>query len=153
MIKSKLCMFVNYFRIFFCGCVGEEILFFLFQDQFDTIDLSDNEIKKLEGFPLLRRLKSILASNNKIWWAKECFSPKISDYCFFCCLFCSRIAEGLEQSLPQLETLVLTNNNLEKLVHNTGIHFSNLFVLPPLVFSAFFRRTLSHLLPSPHYSI
>lgn len=70
MIKSKLCMFVNYFHIF-CGCVGDEILFFLFQDQFDTIDLSDNEIKKLEGFPLLRRLKSILASNNKIWWARS----------------------------------------------------------------------------------
>ena len=39
----------------------------IFQDQFDTIDLSDNEIKKFEGFPLLRRLKSILISNNKVW--------------------------------------------------------------------------------------
>ncbi|CAI8028388.1 U2 small nuclear ribonucleoprotein A' [Geodia barretti] len=62
-------------------------------DQFDTIDLSDNEIKKLEGFPLLKRLKSILLSNNKI----------------------CRVADGLEQCLPKLETLVLTNNNLDKL--------------------------------------
>ena len=37
------------------------------QDQFDTIDFSDNEIRKLEGFPLLQRLKSILMSNNKVW--------------------------------------------------------------------------------------
>lgn len=28
----------------------------------------------------------------------------------------SRIAEGLEQCLPVLETLILTNNNIEELV-------------------------------------
>ena len=31
-------------------------------------------------------------------------------------VICSRIAEGLEQSLPALETAVLVNNNLEELV-------------------------------------
>lgn len=36
-------------------------------DQFDTIDLSDNEIRKLDGFPLLRRLKTLLMNNNRIW--------------------------------------------------------------------------------------
>ena len=33
-----------------------------------------------------------------------------------CWLCYSRIAEGLEQSLPKLETIVLTNNNIEDLV-------------------------------------
>lgn len=36
-------------------------------DQFDTIDFSDNEIRKLDGFPLLRRLKTVLMNNNRIW--------------------------------------------------------------------------------------
>ena len=43
------------------------LLLFMFQDQFDTIDLSDNEIRKLDGFPLLRRLKSLIISNNRVW--------------------------------------------------------------------------------------
>uniref|UniRef100_A0A8C6CM43 U2A'/phosphoprotein 32 family A C-terminal domain-containing protein n=1 Tax=Moschus moschiferus TaxID=68415 RepID=A0A8C6CM43_MOSMO len=34
--------------------------------QFDAIDLSDNEISKLDGFPLLRRLKTLLVNNNRI---------------------------------------------------------------------------------------
>lgn len=62
-------------------------------DQFDTIDLSDNEVRKLDGFPLLKRLKTLLLNNNRI----------------------SRVAEGLEESLPNLETLVLTNNHLQEL--------------------------------------
>lgn len=35
-------------------------------DQFDTIDMSDNDIRKLDGFPLLKRLKSMLLNNNRI---------------------------------------------------------------------------------------
>ncbi|ERE78089.1 U2 small nuclear ribonucleoprotein A'-like protein [Cricetulus griseus] len=35
-------------------------------DQFDAIDFSDNEIRKLDGFPLLRRLKTLLVNNNRI---------------------------------------------------------------------------------------
>ena len=35
-------------------------------DQFDTIDLSDNDIRKLTGFPLLSRLKCLLLNNNPI---------------------------------------------------------------------------------------
>ena len=37
------------------------------QDQFDTIDFSNNEIRKLDGFPHLKRLKSILMNNNRVW--------------------------------------------------------------------------------------
>ncbi|AWP02058.1 putative U2 small nuclear ribonucleoprotein A' isoform 5 [Scophthalmus maximus] len=62
-------------------------------DQFDTIDFSDNEVRKLDGFPLLRRLKTLLMNNNRI----------------------CRIGENLEQSLPSLTELVLTNNNIQEL--------------------------------------
>lgn len=36
------------------------------QNQFDSIDLSDNAIVKLEGFPRLQRLKQLLLNNNRI---------------------------------------------------------------------------------------
>jgi len=62
-------------------------------DQFDTIDLSDNEIRKLDGFPQLPRIKSLFLNNNRI----------------------VRIAEGLEMNLPNLETLILTNNSVQEL--------------------------------------
>lgn len=36
------------------------------QDQYASIDISDNEIVKLEGFPHLKRLTTLLANNNRI---------------------------------------------------------------------------------------
>jgi len=63
------------------------------QDQYDTIDFSDNEIGKLENFPLLPRLQTILLHNNHI----------------------SKIAPALGESLTKLETLILTNNRLVNL--------------------------------------
>jgi U2 small nuclear ribonucleoprotein A' len=36
------------------------------QDQFDTLDLSDNEVRRLEGFPLLKRLKTVIMNNNRV---------------------------------------------------------------------------------------
>ena len=63
------------------------------QDQFDSIDLSDNEIKKLECMAVLKRLTQLLLHNNRI----------------------SRISEGLGKALPKLDTLVLTNNQLSTL--------------------------------------
>jgi len=62
------------------------------QDQFDTIDLSDNEIKKVENFPLLTRLKTLFFNNNQI----------------------SKLA-SLGEVLPYLDTLILTNNKLTSL--------------------------------------
>ncbi len=35
-------------------------------DQFDTIDFTDNEIRKLDGFPLLQRLKALILTDNKV---------------------------------------------------------------------------------------
>jgi U2 small nuclear ribonucleoprotein A' len=63
------------------------------EDQFDSIDLSDNEIVKLEGFPLLRRLSTLLVNNNRI----------------------ARLHANLGASLPKLSTLVLTTNKLVNL--------------------------------------
>ena len=60
-------------------------------DQFDCIDFSDNEIRKLDGFPFMHRVKSLMMNNNRI----------------------VRVAEGLELSLPNLNTLILTNNSLQ----------------------------------------
>jgi len=36
------------------------------QDQFDTLELSDNDIRKVDGFPLLRRLKCLILNNNRV---------------------------------------------------------------------------------------
>jgi hypothetical protein len=36
------------------------------QNQFDSIDLSDNGILLLEGFPKLRRVKTLLLNNNRV---------------------------------------------------------------------------------------
>eukprot|EP01129_Flabellula_baltica_P012032 TRINITY_DN5372_c0_g1_i2.p1 TRINITY_DN5372_c0_g1~~TRINITY_DN5372_c0_g1_i2.p1 ORF type:complete len:236 (+),score=63.38 TRINITY_DN5372_c0_g1_i2:24-731(+) len=63
------------------------------EDQFDTIDLSDNTITKLEGFPLMNRMRTLLLSNNQIKY----------------------IADGLGASLPNLESIILTNNLIEEL--------------------------------------
>ncbi|XP_076012387.1 U2 small nuclear ribonucleoprotein A' [Genypterus blacodes] len=62
-------------------------------DQFDTIDFSDNEVRKLDGFPLLKRLKTLLMNNNRI----------------------CRLGENLQMSLPSLSELVLTNNSIQEL--------------------------------------
>jgi len=63
------------------------------KDQFDCIDFSDNELGRLENFPVLNRLRTLLLNNNKI----------------------SYIERGLGDSIANLETLVLTNNRLNNL--------------------------------------
>ncbi|KAI5749932.1 hypothetical protein M8J76_011512 [Diaphorina citri] len=62
-------------------------------DQFDTIDFSNNDIRKIDGFPLLKRLSCLFFNNNRI----------------------VRIAENLQENLPNLETLILTGNNIQEL--------------------------------------
>lgn len=62
-------------------------------DQFDTIDLSDNDIRKLENFPYLPRMKNLLLNNNRI----------------------TRIADDLAETLPGLQSMILTGNNLLEL--------------------------------------
>eukprot|EP01132_Coremiostelium_polycephalum_P008622 gene8622-10612_t len=60
------------------------------KDQYDTIDFSDNEIIKLENFPLLSRVKTLFFNNNHI----------------------SRFEEDFGTSLPNLESLILSNNRV-----------------------------------------
>lgn len=57
---TPVCVFVGY-KIPVLENLGATL------DQFDTIDLSDNEVRKLDGFPLLKRLKTLLINNNRIW--------------------------------------------------------------------------------------
>ncbi|KAH8325139.1 hypothetical protein KR074_002941 [Drosophila pseudoananassae] len=62
-------------------------------DQFDTIDLSDNDLRKLDNLPHLPRLKCLLLNNNRIL----------------------RISEGLEEVVPNMTSIILTGNNLQEL--------------------------------------
>ena len=62
-------------------------------NQYDTIDFTDNDIRRLDGFPVLTKLKSLLLSNNKV----------------------QHVGSNLDQYLPNLESLILINNNVEDL--------------------------------------
>jgi len=63
------------------------------KDQHDAIDLTDNAIIALGNIPLMRRLRTLLLANNRI----------------------STISQSLHLSVPNLTTLVLTNNNVSEL--------------------------------------
>jgi len=63
------------------------------QDQFDSLDLSDNEIRKLECMAVLPRVKLLMFNNNQL----------------------NRIADNLGRAFPKLEMLVLTNNRFATL--------------------------------------
>ncbi|RKP10137.1 leucine-rich repeat-domain-containing protein, partial [Thamnocephalis sphaerospora] len=63
------------------------------RDQHDTIDLSDNDIRHLNNFPRLLRLRTLICCNNRV----------------------ARVADELGEQLPRLNTLVLTNNALAEL--------------------------------------
>lgn len=63
------------------------------EDQYDVLDFSDNDITRLENFPLLPRITTILINNNRV----------------------QSIEPGLNTKIPNLETLILTNNRIENL--------------------------------------
>ncbi|GBF90730.1 U2 small nuclear ribonucleoprotein A [Raphidocelis subcapitata] len=63
------------------------------ENQFDSIDLSDNAIVRLEGFPRLPRLKALYLNNNRV----------------------SKVARNLQDAIGNLELLVLTNNRISEL--------------------------------------
>merc|ERR1712070_1265891 len=63
------------------------------EDQFDTLNLCDNEIAKLDNFPKLLRLKHLLCCNNRI----------------------ARIDSNVAEMLVHIESLILTNNHLKHL--------------------------------------
>lgn len=63
------------------------------KDTHDCIDFTDNSILVLGNIPLLRRLRTLLLANNRV----------------------ASISSSLHLSVPNLSTLVLTNNNLAEL--------------------------------------
>ncbi|KAJ3812096.1 leucine-rich repeat-domain-containing protein [Lentinula aff. lateritia] len=63
------------------------------RDQQDAIDLTDNSITVLGNLPLLKRLRTLYIANNRI----------------------SSISPSIHLSVPNLTTLVLTNNNISEL--------------------------------------
>lgn len=64
------------------------------QDAYECIDFSDNDLIKLGNFPPLKRLHVLLLMNNRI----------------------SRIAEDAFDPIPNMQSVVLTGNKLEKLI-------------------------------------
>ncbi|KAL6299033.1 L domain-like protein [Sparassis latifolia] len=63
------------------------------KDQHDAIDFTDNSITVLGNIPLLRRLRTLFFANNRI----------------------ASISPSLHLSVPNLTTLVLTNNSITEL--------------------------------------
>ena len=61
------------------------------QDQFDVIDLSNNQVEVLEDFPFLRRCGTLFLHNNLV----------------------NRIGQNFPETLPNLHTLMLTNNQIK----------------------------------------
>ena len=68
-------------------------------DQFECIDLTENDISKLDELPQLKRLEGLLLSNNRI----------------------SQIENDWAEMCPKLDTLILTNNRLTKFSDIDGI--------------------------------
>ncbi|XP_053993600.1 uncharacterized protein LOC128884316 [Hylaeus volcanicus] len=110
-------------------------------DFFDTIDFCDNDLIKLENFPLLKRISCLLVANNRI----------------------RKLDPDMFVNLPSLISLVLTNNKLSfmhdlvplsqaksiirlSLVDNPVTNLSNyryylIYLLPTLRFLDFERVT------------
>ncbi|KAK0409230.1 hypothetical protein QR680_004421 [Steinernema hermaphroditum] len=63
------------------------------RDFFDTIDLTDNFIRKLENLPVLKRLNTLIMHNNHVMF----------------------IQDDIGAQVPNLQTLVLTHNSLNQL--------------------------------------
>jgi U2 small nuclear ribonucleoprotein A' len=100
------------------------------EDRYETIDLSDNEISKIEGFPLLQRLTCLIFNNNKI----------------------ARISKGLGEMIPNVETIVLTSNRVQDLADLEPLsELKNISMLSllsnPVTKKQHYRLFLIHILP------
>lgn len=101
------------------------------QDQFDHIDLTDNEVMKLENLPPMKRLSSIFLVNNSV----------------------SRISKGLGQMVPRLKVVDLTGNQLRYLseVRNLA-EFKDLEHLSlcgnPVIHKPLYRLFMLYCIPS-----
>jgi len=98
-----------------------------------VLDFSDNDITRLENFPLLPRISTIIMNNNRV----------------------QTIDTGLNTKIPNLETLILTNNRIENLsdIDNlTGLKKLHTLSLMknPIVRQKHYRLYVVHKLPSLH---
>eukprot|EP00598_Pedospumella_elongata_P009006 CAMPEP_0184988028 /NCGR_PEP_ID=MMETSP1098-20130426/22743_1 /TAXON_ID=89044 /ORGANISM="Spumella elongata, Strain CCAP 955/1" /LENGTH=250 /DNA_ID=CAMNT_0027512681 /DNA_START=246 /DNA_END=998 /DNA_ORIENTATION=+ len=101
------------------------------QDQFDVIDFSDNDIKKLDNFPVMNRLNALLLHNNSV----------------------SRISPTLGANLPKLSAIMLTNNritNISEIVHvASATKLESLSLLDnPVTLKAHYRTFVIHRIPT-----
>jgi len=96
------------------------------EDQYDAIDFSDNEILKIENFPLLGRLRVLLFNNNRI----------------------CRIAKGLGEFLPKLGTIILTGNKISTLAD-----IDNLAELPNLTHLSMLNNPVTKMKEYRYYVI
>jgi len=91
---QKAAQYLNAINEFHCDLRGYKITVLenitATNDQFGTIDFTDNEVTKVPQFPKLRRLRTLLFSNNRI----------------------TKIENGFGDNISQLESLVLTNNKI-----------------------------------------
>ena len=62
-------------------------------DQFECVDLTENDIARLEELPRLSRLETLLLANNKI----AAVEPNFAEVC------------------PKLDSIILTNNRISRL--------------------------------------
>ncbi|CAF3554211.1 unnamed protein product [Rotaria sordida] len=85
-------------------------------NQFDTIDFTNNDLRKLDGFPFLPKLKTLYLANNHI----------------------ARIADNLQEYIANLDTLMLNNNMLQELSD-----IDPLATLPKLTHVSFARNPIA----------
>ncbi|KAI2810751.1 U2 small nuclear ribonucleoprotein A' [Blomia tropicalis] len=100
-------------------------------DQFDCIDLTNNDIRRIENFPLLHRLKRLYLSNNRV----------------------VKIDENLVDMTPNLEGILLINNQISELGDLDPLSkLTKLEMLAllgnPVTTKKHYRHYLIHLLPS-----
>ncbi|CAI5743509.1 unnamed protein product [Hyaloperonospora brassicae] len=103
------------------------------QDGFDCIDLSDNEIKKLENFPRLRRLRMLLLHNNHV----------------------VKIQANLSDAIANMEFLMLTGNRIARLSEVDHLAcFTKLDTLSlsgnPVTKRKYYREYVIYTLPQLH---
>lgn len=104
----------------------------ILQDGYDVVDLSDNEIKRLDNWPLgTKRLGCLLLNNNLV----------------------SRVAPTLGQQVPNLTALILTGNRISSL--SEILHLATLTKLEhlsllenPVAHNANYRLFCVHHVPS-----
>lgn len=102
-------------------------------DEYEVIDLSDNELSKLENFPLLQRLTTLMVCNNRV----------------------HKVSLDLHKTLPKLDALLLTNNrfaafaDLDPLACLTQLRTLCLRH-NPINTHADYRAYVIHLLPNLH---